>query len=142
MPNIKQFLQEIKDLNYVVQRNWQKLPEGFIEGHEDLDLFTTEKDKPELIRVAKKYLEIKIDIRSYSDWYYPPAIGTQLLTNRKLEKDLFWIPNDFAHFISLYYHDLIHKGGGIYTDELKKVFCKIYTPVKCMDNKVGFYDFD
>jgi hypothetical protein len=139
MSQLESFLKEIKDLNYVVQRNWELLPEGFVEGHEDLDLFTTEKDKPKLLEIAKKYPEIKIDIRSYSDWYYPPNIGTQLLTNRVLEKDLFWIPNDFAHFISLYYHDWVHKGGGYYTEKLRDIFIKIYTPTKCKDEGVGFY---
>ena len=139
MSTLKSFLEEIKNLNYVIQRNWENLPDGFIEGHEDLDLFTTEKDKPELVKIAQKYPEIKIDIRSYSDWYYPPLISNQLLTNRKLEKDLFWIPNDFVHFISLYYHDLVHKGGGHYTEKLKEIFKKIYPPTKCTDEGVGYF---
>ncbi len=135
---LKSFFEEIKELNYVVQRHWDNLPDGFKEGHNDLDLFVIEEDKSKLQEITNKYPEIKIDIRSFSDNYYPEIIGEALLTNKFLMKDLFFIPNPLSYFLALYYHNLVHKKGDPYKKELEDIFKRIYPSVKCKDEGVGF----
>ena len=136
---IKEFLEEIKELHYVVQRNWENLPDGFTEGHEDLDLFVSKKDREKIVDIALKYPKLKIDIRSFLDDYYPENIGRALLTERILEKDLFWIPNTMAHFMSLYYHNLVHKEGNPYKKKLEEIFKETFPPVRCKDEGVGYF---
>ena len=136
---LEDFFKEVKNLNYVVQRNWENLPDGWTEGHEDLDLFVSEEDERKLLEIVNKYSEIKIDIRSPRDNYYPEEIEKMLLLGAELEKDLFWIPNPPAHFLSLYYHSLIHKEGHPYKEKLKKIFKEAFPPVRCTDEGVGFF---
>lgn len=140
MSNLKiaEFLKEIVALHYVVQRHWDKLPNGFVEGHADLDLYVSENDKEKLMSVAEKYSDIPIDVRSLDDSYYPLEIGLALLTNRVAD-GLFWKPNPKAYFLSMYYHSLIHKENDPYGKELKEIFKKAYPPVKCEDEGVGFH---
>lgn len=135
---IAEFLGEIRWLHYVVQRNWEKLPGGFVEGHADLDLFVSERDREKLLSIVAKYPEIPIDVRYPDDGYYPLEIGLAMLTDR-VAGDLFWRPNNKAHFLSLYYHNLIHKENDPYGKELKEIFKKAYPPVKCEDEGVGFH---
>ncbi len=137
--NIAKFLGEIRNLHYVVQRHWAELPDKFIEGHSDIDLFVSEKDREELSSVVKRYPEIPIDVRSPEDGYYPLDIGLALLTDRIIEKGLFWIPNSRTHFLSLYYHSLIHKDDNPYRLEVSEIFKKAYPPVRCKDSGVGYY---
>lgn len=136
--DLAKFLGEIRSLHYVVQRHWAELPDNFIEGHSDIDLFVSEKDKDELLSIVKKYPEIPIDVRSPEDGYYPLDIGLALLTDRTIEKGLFWIPNPRPHFLALYYHSLIHKGDHPYEKELRHIFKKAFPPVRCKDQGVGY----
>lgn len=142
MNTLKDFLAEIKGFIYVVQRNWENLPESYaVDGHEDLDLFATNDDKSRIQSVLQKYPDIKCDVRSEEDDYYPVDIADHLLSNR-LETNGFFIPNDQAAFDALYYHNLIHKEGNPYGKKLAQMFKKIYAPVRCKDMGVGHYDTD
>jgi len=139
MNNLVKFLIEIRGLHYVVQRNWENLPDGITKEHPDIDLFVSEKDKKKLLSVIKKYPEFPADVRSPQDNYYPFEIGIALLTNRIIKEGLFWVPNPKAHFLSLYYHNLVHKENNPYGKDLEKIFKKAYPPVRCIDQGVGYY---
>lgn len=130
---------EIRPLNYVVQRNWENLPDDFrFDGHFDLDLFVSEEDKPALEKILLKYPEIPVDVRSASDDYYPASIAEVFLTNRR-EYGGFWIPCAPAAFVAIYYHSVFHKKDNPYADRLKKLFAEVFPPVKAKDPGVGFY---
>lgn len=137
---IAEFLGEIRSLHYVVQRHWDELPGGFIEGHPDIDLFVSEKDKEELSSIAEKYHEIPIDVRFPGDGYYPLEIGIAMLTGRIMKEGIFWIPSSEAHFLSMYYHNLIHKENNPYGKKLDEIFKQAYVPVRCDDSGVGFFN--
>ena len=129
--NLARFLIEIRDLHYVVQRHWGNLPNGFVKGHLDIDLFVSGRDYEKLLIIAKKYPEIPIDVRSPGDGYYPFDIGIALLTNRLLKERIFWVPNPKAHFLSLYYHNLVHKENNPYGKKLEEIFREAYPcPIK------------
>lgn len=135
---LQNLLAELKNLNYVVQRNFENLPDSYIVGeHGDLDLFSTDTDKPKIEEIVRKY-NIPCDVRSAEDLYYPEEIGQRLLTSRKLVHN-FWVPSTYAHFLSLFYHNAVHKQGNPYGEKLKELFLELYPPVKCTDNGVGWY---
>jgi len=139
--NPTRFFQDIQHLNYVVQRNWDNLPDSFIVGeHEDLDLFVSEGDKEELLRILETYPNIKAvtDVRSLSDNYYPERIANLLLFESVKHYEVS-VPNPLAHFISLYYHNAVHKKGNPYGKKLKELFLKSFEPVRCVDKGVGYY---
>lgn len=137
---IQAFLDEIKGFIYVVQRNWENLPESCaVDGHDDLDLFCINGHKSMIRQIAEKYPDLHVDIRSEEDDYYPTDIGDHLLSNR-LETKGFFIPNDEAAFEALFYHNLIHKNDNPYGKKLAQMFKAMYPPVRCKDSGVGFYD--
>lgn len=130
--------EKIKHLNYVVQRNWDNLPESCEVGvHKDLDLFVSEDDRDELVRHLEPYYEL-VDVRSPRDDYYPREISEQLLASHRWHGG-FRIPSESAAFLALYYHNLVHKDGDPYKDELDDLFIEAYPPVQCADQGVGYY---
>lgn len=136
---MREFLQEIKHLEYAVQRNHENLPESYVVGsHNDLDLFSTDRDKPMIEEIVKRH-GIPCDVRSPEDLYYPEEIGQRLLTSRKLVDNLFWIPSTYAHFLALFYHNAVHKEGNPYGEKLKELFLELYPPVKPTDEGVGYH---
>ena len=145
------FFKEIKDLYYVVQRNWENLPHHFeVDGHGDLDLFATDDHKHKILGILQKYPDIKCDVRSQEDDYYPFDLGDHLLSNRldwnareMAHMDFpIYIPNDQAAFEALFYHNMIHKQDDSYKTKLRAMFKRMYPPVKCKDEGVGYYDFN
>ena len=129
--------EQIKHLNYVVQRNWDNLPESMIVGnHDDLDLFVSDKDRAELELLIKGY--DKIDCRSPQDNYYPQKIAKNMLLDRKRFGG-FWILSPQVHFMSLYYHNAVHKKDNPYGEKLKEIFLESFKPIKCTDGGVGYY---
>lgn len=135
--NLKKLAKAISHLNYVVQRNWDFLPESMIVGnHDDLDLFVSDEDRAELELLIKGYE--KIDCRSPQDNYYPQEISEELLSDRIKFND-FWIPNNYAHFFSLFYHNAVHKKDNPYGEKLKELFLEEFPPVRCTDGGVGYY---
>ena len=136
---LQDFFREIKDLNWVVQRNWQNLPGSYeVIGHSDLDLFSTDEDKQKIVEILKKYPTIPCDVRSLEDDYYPREIADRMLNNR-IEMDGFYIPEPEVAFFALYYHNLVHKSGNDYRFVLEDMFKKMFSPVKCKDGGVGYF---
>lgn len=134
------FFEAIKDLNYVVQRNWDNLPESCeVDGHNDIDLFVSETDRSKLEYIVECFnLSNMVDIRSEKDCYYTIEIGAALLASYLMYNKIK-IPVPVAHFLSLCYHSLVHKKDNPYEKKLKEVFLDIYKPIQCIDKGVGYY---
>lgn len=131
MEKWKQLFQEIQSFNYVVQRNWE--PD---DKHDDLDLFVSNEDYKAVKAICDKY-EL-IDLRTPGDGYYPEEIEDELLDNPRFV-DGMKVPSLKAHFLSLYYHNAVHKQGNPYGEKLRKLFLEIYKPVRCQDAGVEYY---
>lgn len=125
----------LQPYNYVVMRNWVGLPELDSE-HPDLDIYVCEEQAEELRLACREYPWI--DIRSPKDNYFPEDIERKLLVGRR-DYNGFFIPSAQAYFLSLYYHNAIHKNNDKYKDELVRAFLEVYPPVKCIDEGVGYY---
>lgn len=54
---------------------------------------------------------IPIDIRYVGDGYYDPAWEADMLKNRRLYNELFYIPDEKDEFYSLIYHAIIQKNA-------------------------------
>lgn len=139
--NVREFFKSIALLRYVVMRNWEVLPP---DG--DIDIFVHPSDYADMMQAAQQFLTPEqYDIRTIGDGYYPLSIETMLLEDRDVYfpyddiDTLVYVPNPRAHFMSLYYHGLIHKGDDRYAEKLKKVFKEAYPPVEPDDAGVGYH---
>ena len=140
MNKLEHFFYKIRNYDYVVQRNFQNLPESYVVGaHDDLDLFCADEYKAAMLLIISEHPEFKIDVRSEKDKYYPQEIGDMLLEKRKMIGKYIYIPNSRGHFFSLYYHNAVHKKDNPYGEKLKELFLETFHPVKCTDDGVGFY---
>ena len=140
MTRLENFFYDIKELLYVVQRNFENLPETYVVGeHNDLDLFCAGENKLEALSVVAKYPEFSIDVRSEKDCYYPIDIGKMLLEERDCIGKIIYIPNRKAHFFSLFYHNAVHKENNPYGEKLRHMFLETFPPVKCKDEGVGYF---
>ena len=145
MDRLKLFFEDIQSFEYVVQRNFENLPETYeIGDHKDLDIFCSDFSKGKIREIMLIYPELKIDVFSPKDDYYPKAIAEMILEDRHtIGKDsLIFIPNARAHFFSLFYHNAVHKENGTYGKELEQLFLKTFPPIKCKDEGVGYYPYD
>ena len=137
-----QFFQAIQDIDYIVQRNWDNLPKSCeVDEHKDIDLFVNENERAILEDIiAAFYLKNTIiDVRSQRDLYYPEEIGYDLLKFPRIFNGFIKIPNKQSHFISLYYHNVVHKKDNPYDEKLKEIFLSAYSPIRCIDKGVGYY---
>lgn len=132
----KDLLERIQRFEYVVQRNWEALPEVTAE-HDDLDLFVSEKDYKAVKAIADEYE--RVDVRHPNDGYYPKPLAWDMLEERRWHPGGFWIPSREAHFACLYYHNAVHKKDGPYDEVLKKLFLEMIPPVRCEDKGVGYF---
>lgn len=140
MSNLTDLAKDLIKLEYVVQRNWENLPESVVvDGHDDLDLFVADQDKEELLAIIKNYPDVHIDVRTPTDNYYPRDIALHLLENRR-QQGGFWIPSTMMGFLAIYYHNLVHKKDRPYQQRLDVMFLEMFQPVKPVDQGVGFYD--
>lgn len=137
---LEKLAKDLSKFTYVIQRNWDNLPGDYkVDGHEDIDIFVHEDERNDLEMAIAPYREhIPIDVRSERDNYYPPNIAFLMLEARK-QHNGFYIPNELAHYVSLNYHNLVHKKDNPYGKKLNQLFLEIYRPVKCVDNGVGYY---
>ena len=137
---LEQLANEIKHLNYVIQRNWEELPRTYeMDGHGDLDIFVSDEDRAELELKLEPYKAIiPMDVRSPRDLYYPPYIAEILLETRRLHGG-FWVPSAEGYFLSLTYHAYIHKERNGYESRLKKIFQEWIPATKCTDPGVGYF---
>lgn len=123
--------EKIKDLHYVVQRNWDT------QGG-DLDLFVSREDYEKLDKIVDEYeLPELVDIRTEGDGYYPEEIERELLDGCRFYKGMK-IPTPKAHFLSLYYHNFVHKKEGKYDKVLKYLFFEAFPPVQPNDSGVAY----
>jgi hypothetical protein len=129
---LRRLAELISHIDYVVQRNWDFPPE-----HDDIDLFTSNEEKQELIYLTRDF-PIKVDVRSPEDLYYPDEVNDLMLVGKR-EANGFKIPSAKASFLALYYHNLVHKKDNPYGDKLGEMFLEWMPPVKCTDNGVGYY---
>lgn len=128
---MKHLQKKLQHLNYVVQRNW----EGE-EGHDDLDLLVWGRDEKELREIVDD--DPLVDIRTEKDGYYPKKLAILMLTRREQENG-WWVPNKHAHFLSLYYHNEVHKEGNPYAHKLRELLLELYPPTEPDDKGVEFH---
>ncbi len=126
--------EELRKFNYVVQRNWEGLPE-LDKEHPDLDLLVSDEDYNDCLLVTQEYPWV--DLRCPSDGYYPRYIADQMLVDRR-DHEGWAIPNNKAHFLSLYYHNAVHKNGNPYGDKLRDIFLTWLPATKPDDPHVQF----
>jgi len=131
------FFERIADLNYVVQRGFDGLPDN-LELQADLDLFCDVKDVKLLEEVVQNALiPIKVDIRYKGDGYYPDYICDKLLEETRELRGVR-IPSAEAYFLALFYHSQVHGREQKYIKELKRAFLEWLPPVKPEDEGVKF----
>lgn len=123
-------------IKYCVLRNHECLPDEYtVEGHGDIDLLVENKNYISYLTLAKPvypesyrvYHTISIannnvpfDFRFVGDNYYDQPWEEQILENRELRKNLFYVPSDEDQFYSLLYHAYIQKRE-VRTDYIPKL---------------------
>jgi len=130
---VERLRDQLKQFRYCVQRNWETLPD-LDPAHPDLDLFVHFDDLDEILEVVPDW----VDVRHMGDGYYPTEIGEELLKDIR-EWNGWFIPSPKAHFLSLYWHNAVHKPDDPYKDKLRKVFFEWVPPMRADDQGVGFY---
>jgi hypothetical protein len=118
------------NINYVVIRNWDNLPDNIGYGeHFDLDILTDEPEKiiqRWLLEKVQKHDESRaqyklffldesngptygyVDLRTTQDNYFPENISNEVLQEKVRFKN-FYTPSKSHHFLTLLYHALYHK---------------------------------
>ena len=118
--NVQGFFEELqkRQISYVVLRWFDELP--VVNKSEDIDLLVADQDleKIEDLFSADRRQQT-FDVYSVSGLagsnylgmpYYPPALASSILENRRWQQNLFAAPDQQHHFLSLAYHLLFHKG--------------------------------
>ncbi|MAX13135.1 MAG: hypothetical protein CMG11_03615 [Candidatus Marinimicrobia bacterium] len=120
--NFKKFFHFLNlSSNYVLLRNYEDLEN--LPSKSDIDILTSDVDFSFHINGSKKHrynnrvaYEISVDEKKYDvdvripgDGYYDPSWCHDILKNKILYKEKFYIPDPINEFYSLLYHVLIHK---------------------------------
>lgn len=119
---LKDILEKICDLSYVILRNYEKYPDKIDPNHEDVDILTDDRKKMvDKLKACKLYANsmnhyyvslqnkrLILDIREVGDEYYPSLWEKDILAT-KMEYNGMFIPNEENHYYCLLYHLLIHK---------------------------------
>jgi len=130
------FFERIEELDYVIQRGWEGLPDDLL--GDDLDLFVSVKDLPLLEEiVGNANIPVKVDIRYKGDGYYPDYICDKLLEDTR-ELGGMRIPSKEAYFLALYYHSQVHGREEKYAKELKRAFLDWLPATEPLDKGVHF----
>ncbi len=107
--------------NYVILRNYDNLEELPIDS--DIDFLSSDSDFHYHINGSRKYKykdraaykvdiggdERDVDVRLINDGYYDSNWILDIIKNRVLYKNRFFIPDPINEFYSLLYHVVIHK---------------------------------
>jgi len=136
-------------IDYVVLRNFENLPNQ-IKDHEDIDFLVRDLNQIIYITNASKIFDQKnrvhfklkvadkdvlVDFRFVGDGYYDLNWQNDLLDNKILLRNSYYVPSNEDYFYSLIYHVLIHKFFIIadYPLKLKNIYKKlsIYDERKC-----------
>ena len=123
--NMNQFLYMLNGtVNYVILRNFEELPEEFSSDiHKDIDILTDNAMlMPYLTNGEKSPINDKIsplvkiggeivlfDFRYPGDCYYDEKWSKNILNNRELHKNGFYVPGKEDYFYTLLYHAVFHK---------------------------------
>lgn len=110
---------------YVVLRNYEPFPDGYYSAeHGDIDLLVADRRDTAFITNASPVFksghrvhykvrigneDVKFDFRSIGDGYYDISWQENIIANRRLEKETFYVPSVDDHFYSLLYHALVQK---------------------------------
>jgi hypothetical protein len=103
---------------YAILRWWETLPQ--VAPNEDIDILVTDKDRSLMDDLVEYFGQgQKIDVyteRGMSDGafhgvpYFKRNLATEILRNRVLYKNNYYVPRNEFYFLSLAYHALFHKG--------------------------------
>ena len=112
-------------IDYCVLWNYECLTDHcFEQGHDDIDLLVDNLAHIVNLTSAKPISgafnrvdyniriggqEVPFDFRHIGDNYYDPAWERNLLDNRILERELFYVPGHSDAYFSLLYHAYVHK---------------------------------
>lgn len=113
--------------DYLVLRNFEKLPEAFfMDSHDDIDLLVRDRDEVAYLLNARRAFpqpyrthfhvtiaghHVPFDLRFVGDHYYTRPLQEAMLAERVFLKDTFYAPPAELYFYTLLYHALIHKTG-------------------------------
>lgn len=111
-------------VKYVVMRNYERLPDHFVEGqHGDIDILTenykqiclianTVNVYPQKYRVRNKAVisgkDVYFDFRYVGDGYYDNRWEREVLSSRLFHNGIY-VPDKLNEFFSLMYHAYVHK---------------------------------
>lgn len=138
--NFKEFFQFLNlSSNYVVLRNYEDLEN--LPANSDIDILTSDIDFSFHINGSRKHRYINraayqisidkkkydVDMRLKGDGYYDSNWTNDILKNKILYNDKFYIPDPVNEFYSLLYHVLIHKNdfNKKYNDRLVRLSKKL-----------------
>lgn len=151
--NISCLLNQINKTQYLILRNYEDFPENVITNkNEDIDILC--ENKEEFIKCIHAYPvssdnsghnfyvlvdnnRIYIDVRYIGDKYYDCQWEKNMLDNRHLYKNSFYIMNDMDYRYSLLYHAILHKKriSPKYNAVLHHLFCQDLNNTKTPDAK-------
>lgn len=126
-----------KCTNYLVQRNFEYLPNDFFENDKDVDVLCEDHEEFLLASNAKGIKEkdrtvyyitiesedVRFDVRSVRGQYYDPAWARQMLLQKEIFNEVVFRPDDINYFFSLFYHATIQKKEikSVYIERFKKI---------------------
>jgi hypothetical protein len=105
-----------RNIRYVVLRWFEGLPN--VAPDEDIDILIDDNDIKRIQdlftnTVSNKKIDLYSITRLYGYHglsYYPPQIARDIIDNRVLFKEKYYVPSPMHYFLSLTYHVLYHKG--------------------------------
>lgn len=112
--------------DYLVMRNFEQMTgdDFLMDGHEDIDFLCADPDElittlgafPRKIFNKKvqtyillKNKKVKVDIRCVGDNYYDKEWQVNMLKNKVMHENGFWVMNEQDYFYSLIYHAVLQK---------------------------------
>lgn len=153
------FLNANNSQPYIILRNFEEIGNGIIllEGHEDIDFLCADsklfiealgikqrywyKDKIHgIVKISGKW--VKVDIREVGDRYYDENFEKNMLENRVLNENGYYIPCDEDYFYSLIYHSILQKKAFAKDYEIKLNKMKDALIHFKDDNRKYFYEND
>ena len=121
--SVKDFFSYIdsQGIHYVVLRNYEDFERDdfLMDGHADIDMLCSDRKHLRKIlgvgngnvhcRIEISNQNVQIDIRETGDGYYCREWEEDMLSKKRMYKDICYVMDDETYFYSLIYHVLIHK---------------------------------
>lgn len=115
-----------ENFEYVVLRNYEEIDEDnfYLSGHADIDFLTSNGKKfAKIIKAVPRFIEddgihykvmiagteVVIDARSVGDGYYDSRWEKNILLNREMKDDRFFVTDSINYYYSLVYHAILQK---------------------------------